>query len=207
MTKSIERVLVIDWETTGLRNWRDPSPAYYKGPQGIQLGAAIVEPENDWKTIGEFKSNVKWLGVDWPALTWAETAYNVHKISMEELIKAPHPFEVTSLFVEFLKEHVDIDKSIRLAGHGVDFDKYFLIQLFYLAGSLQDIPIHFNHRELDTRTIGQFLWGTSSSDILYHRVLGVENREVHDALEDVQLTIELFKAAKLKIDTIAEPTE
>lgn len=202
MSEQVERILVIDWETTGLRDYDDPSPKFSKGPQGIQLGAVVCTPSNNWKIEGEFITNVKWLGCYYTNLFWSDQAYGVHGISKKELVDAPTPQQAGEDFIGFLGNHFDLTKSIRTGGHGVEFDLYFTRQLLFFAGLLGKSSIRFKHQELDTRTLGYFLWGTSHSDILFSKVLNKPHRKAHNALEDAKLTVEIFAAAQEKLTDI-----
>ncbi len=201
MTKPI---LIIDWETTGLRNWQDEHPAYFKGPQGIQLGAVVCDM-HDWSILGEFETDVKWLGNTdtnkgrWPLLEWAHEAYRVHKMSKEHLSIAPEPSEAAELFVDFVREHFNSDRKVRIGGHGVDFDRYFCMQLFYFAGMIKKPPFQIGDSELDTRTVGELVWGTTHSDILFNNVLGEKRNGVHNALDDAKMTAMVFREAFRKV--------
>ena len=202
MSELVKKVLVIDWETTGLRDHKDDTPRFDKGPQGIQIGAVVCNPDNNWEIEGEFISNVRWMGDYYKDLFWSDQAYNVHKISKEMLLEAPTPPQAGAAFVEFIGNHFDLSKGIQVGGHGVEFDIYFSRQLFSFAGILDKTPVRFGHQELDTRTLGYFLWGTSHSDILFSKILGKKQRKEHNALEDAKLTAEVFAAAQKKLISI-----
>lgn len=210
------KALIIDWETTGIPNERVETQSYFSGPQGIQIGAVVVDNiESTWDIVDTFKSNVRYLGpypqkfgaqsptpvlAEQPFLTWDERAYEIHGLSLEFLMSEPHPKEVGENFSDWLKAHFGTS-LIQMGGHVPCFDRYFMMQLFYLAGLLHRSDLKFGYRMMDSSTIGYFLWGTSDSRELFEKVLGT-SEGMHDALEDAILTVRLFKEAKKLVGTI-----
>ena len=214
------KALIIDWETTGIPNEKIETQSYFSGPQGIQLGAVVVDNiESTWDIVDTFKSNVRYLGpypqnlrkqqptpvlAEMPFLTWDERAYEVHGLSMEFLMSAPHPQEVGEEFTGWLEAHFGTG-MIQVGGHVPCFDRYFLMQLLYLAGILHNHPLKFGYRMLDSSAVGYFLWGTSDSRELFEKVLGA-SEGMHDALEDAVLTARLFGEAKKLVGTLPSVT-
>lgn len=210
------KALILDWETTGIPNERIETQSYFSGAQGIQLGAVVVDNiDSTWDIVDTYKSNVRFLGpypqnlkvqrptpvlAEMPFLTWDRRAYEIHGLSLEFLMSAPHPQDVGEEFTGWLLAHFG-SNMIQMGGHVPCFDRYFMLQLFYLAGLLQSKELKFGYRMLDSSTIGAFLWGTSDSRELFEKVLGT-SEGMHDALEDAILTARLFKEAKKLIGTL-----
>ena len=210
------KALIIDWETTGIPNERIETQSYFSGPQGIQIGAVVVDNiESTWDIVDTFKSDVRYLGpyppdlrakrptpvlAERPFLTWDNKAYEIHGLSLEYLISAPHPEEVGENFFDWLKAHFGISR-IQVGGHVPCFDRHFMMQLFYLSGLLHRRDLNFGYRMLDSSTIGYFLWGTSDSRELFEKILNT-SEGMHDALEDAILTARLFKEAKKLVGTL-----
>ena len=214
------KALILDWETTGIPDERIETQSYFSGPQGIQLGAVIVDNiESTWDIIDTFKSDVRYLGpypqnlkiqrptpvvAEMPFLTWDRRAYEIHGLSLEFLMSAPHPQEVGDNFVEWLQDHFGTG-MIQMGGHVPCFDRYFMLQLLYFSGRLQSKELQLGYRMLDSSAIGYFLWGTSDSRELFEKVLGT-SEGMHDALEDAILTAGLFREAKKLVDTLPSVT-
>jgi DNA polymerase III epsilon subunit-like protein len=194
--------LVVDWETTGLRQHETPSRSYLEGPQGIEIGAVLVELPN-FEPIGEFSSRVKFLGQAhgisysgpiYESLTWSDEAQRVHGISPNDLIDAPSPNEVADCLIKFILNTAHIEdphkQPIMICGHNPAGDAYCVRQLLFLGG--EETKLRFHHRMIDSFTLGYMLLGTKSSNELFEMVSGVV-RGTHNALEDARLTLAAFQ--------------
>lgn len=192
--------LVIDWETTGLRNQEVPWLNYLEGPQGIEIGAILVSLP-DFQPISEFHSRVFFLGThngisyNGPAyekLTWSSDAEKIHGITLPALSHESPPFNVADKFVKFVNTHVaDTSKQpIMICGHNPAGDAYFTRQMLFLGG--MERKIRFHHRMLDSFTLGYLLLGAKSSDELFERTSSVK-RNIHSAIEDARLTLHAFQ--------------
>ncbi len=189
--------VVIDWETTGLRDYKVPYRTYLEGPQGIEIGATLVYlPEIE--TIAEFHSRVRFLGTHNDIsygghlhynLTWSEDAEFIHGIKPGDLIKESWPSEVALAFINFVKQNANIDDPhktpIMFCGHNPSEDNYYTRQLLFLGGA--ENQLRFHHRQIDSFSLGYFVLGTKSSNELFERTSGIK-RKKHTALEDSRLT-------------------
>ena len=189
--------VVVDWETTGLRNHKTPHLLYLEGPQGIEIGATLVWLP-DVEVIAEFSSRVRFLGVHagisyggprHEGLTWDADAERIHGIKVTDLMKEQHPSVVAEDFVNFVKNNGGIDDPhktpVMFCGHNPDGDYHYTRQLLYLGGL--ENGLRFHHRMIDTFSLGYFVLGVKSSNELFERVSGIK-REIHSALEDSRLT-------------------
>jgi hypothetical protein len=194
--------VVIDWETSGIQDPHSPWRTYLEGPQGIAIGAITVELPS-FEPLAEFTSQVRFLGVAhgisyggplYESLTWDPDAERIHALSPGELINAPMPTEVADKFVRFVKNSVGIEEArkipIMICGHNVGGDSYYLRQLLYLGGA--ERKLRFHSRMLDSFTMGYLLYGTRSSNELFHLTSGAV-RGTHHALEDARLTLTAFR--------------
>lgn len=199
------KALVLDWETTGIPDPFSTEP-FLTGPQGIQVGACIVDDvAHDWEIVDEFQATIRWLGPDpelktqpeLPGLTWDEKAFEIHGLSRPSLRDKPRPEELASPFRNFLTRHFNSYTKIVLCGQNPDFDRYFTNQFLLFADLLNDPSIKFSHRMLDSFTAGFFAFGCTHSDELFKLVSNVK-RDKHGALEDARLTVEAFRAIAQK---------
>lgn len=194
--------LVIDWETTGLRQHETTWQTYLEGPQGIEIGVIAVELPA-FTPVAEFTSRVRFLGQrhgiayggpHYERLTWSDEAQLVHGLSAHDLVHEPMPSEVADKLVRFVHSSFGIDDPqkhpVMICGHNPAGDAYYVRQLLFL-GSVQD-KIRFHHRMLDSFTLGYMLLGAKSSNELFQRVSGTV-RTTHNALQDAKLTLDAFR--------------
>lgn len=189
--------VVVDWETSGLREQRVPSINYLDGPQGIEIGATLVYlPEFD--PIAEFSSRMKFIGKHQgiayggpihESLTWSVEAERIHGMTIGDLKNEPHPKDVAANFANFILINAKIDDPhkvpIMFCGHNPDGDFYMTRQMLYFGG--MENSIRFHHRMIDSFSLGYFVLGTKSSNDLFERTSGVK-RGIHSAMEDSRLT-------------------
>lgn len=192
--------VVIDWETTGLRDPKAPSVNFIEGPQGIEIGATLIYlPEVE--VIAEFSSRVRYMGSHrgieygpYSGLTWSDDAEKIHGIKAMDLAKEPLPPVVAEKFVTFVKTNAGIDDPqktpVMICGHNPEGDAYFTRQLLFFGG--EENGIRFHHRMIDSFSLGYFVLGAKSSTELFERVSGV-NRKIHSAMQDSMLTTEALK--------------
>lgn len=192
--------VVIDWETTGLRDPKSPSVNFLEGPQGIEIGATLVYlPEVE--IISEFSSRVRFLGSHkgieygpYAGLTWSEDAEKIHGIKPMDLAKEPLPLVVAEAFTTWIRTGGNIDDPqktpVMICGHNPGGDEYFTRQLLFFGG--EENGIRFHHRMIDSFSLGYFVLGVKSSDELFERVSGVQ-RKIHTAMEDSRLTTQALR--------------
>lgn len=178
---SFSRILVLDWETSGIPSDNDLDLSYTYGPQGIELAAVVVDAQK-WIEMGEFSTRVRFI----QGMEWSSTAERVHGISQSEASTGPMPHTAFERFDEFLVQYFDRNVPILIAGQNPGFDRWFTHQLFWLAGYKEKFPWRFHSRMLDTFSIGYLAWGCTTGNDLYERVCGVR-RTRHSAYEDACL--------------------
>lgn len=197
MRSPLTRALVTDWETTGLRDELVPFHNYVEGPQGIEVGAVVVNL-SDWQPIASYTSRIRFLGYHagvrygaYERLTWSEQAQKIHGLSPGDLETAPTPAEVAEEFLRFLKKHFS-DDPILFCAHNPQGDRYYTNQLMFFGGVQGNVRFH--HRMLDSFTAGMLAFGAESSDQLFSLTSDIE-REQHSALEDAMLCARAMRAA------------
>lgn len=197
----MSKIAVIDWETTGLIPDKGFTTRYLMGPQGIQIGIAIVDEDKDFEIVAGYEANVRFLGPkpegtgEFKSLTWSEGAFEVHGITPEELSRAQDVRSIAKQVNKFLVNN--IGDVVTMCGHNPEFDMYFTKQLYEL--SCEDMEFRFKHRMIDTSTLGWAVWGTSSSYTLFKRVLGKDADYPHNAYRDAEMTALLLKKAVLEM--------
>lgn len=181
---SFPLILVQDWETSGLLRDSDSERSYLRGPQGIEIGAVIVETQT-WTQIGEFTSRVRFED----SHTWDSNAESIHGITRSHLCGAPSSRVVADQFDHFLGQFFQKNVPIMLAGQNPGFDRWFTNQLFFKRDP--NLGWRFHSRMIDTFTLGFLRWGCTTGDHLYQTVCG-RIRTRHSALEDTRLTAEVL---------------
>lgn len=191
-------LLCTDWETTGIP--MDYQQEYDQGPQGIWLGAVVVET-TDYNVVKTFERRVKYEGLpldhpgfsSYEGLTWSDEAARIHGVSMDEALTGEPVAKVAEDFAWFVREFWPEGTHVTLCGHNPAFDRYFTKQMLYLAGKPNDVIFH--HRMVDTFTLGFMLWGFTSSQTLFQAV-GVDRTGTHSALEDALACAKVLKASQ-----------
>lgn len=188
----ITRALVIDWETSGLRDDTAPTLNYVEGPQGIELGAVIVDLPS-WDEVASFECRVRFMGIhsgiqygsdNYRRITWEESAEKIHGIRLSDLLTAPPANEVVDQFLSFVRANHDPATPILMCGQNPQFDRYFLKQLLFIAGRIDDLRLHY--RMLDGFTAAYMVLGCQSSDEFFRLTSGA-TRNYHTALGDARL--------------------
>lgn len=211
MSQRFNRILVGDWETTGIPDPFNLEP-YVTGPQGIQCGMAVVEDIYDtWEIVDEFQMTLKWLGPDkdvadpdLPGMTWNEGAYRIHGMSKTYLREMPHPEDMASPYRKFLSKSFSPGEPMLFCGHNPSFDMYFNYQFILFSGLVDDASIRFHHRLLDTFTAGLFALGLANSDELFEAA-GCPPRSDHNAMEDVRHTVQAARFITQQLGGIPIP--
>jgi hypothetical protein len=194
--------VVVDWETSGLREQKVPTMNYLEGPQGIELGATLVWlPEVE--VISTYSSRVRFLGVHnaveyggpaYNGITWNEDAERFHGIKIRDLINERMPSVVAAEFATWVKTNAGIDDPqktpVMFCGHNPEGDMYYTRQLMFFGGI--ENAIRFHYRMIDSFSLGYFVLDVKSSNELFERVSGV-TRKIHTALEDSMLTTQALK--------------
>jgi len=185
MAKNLNRVpqfgLAIDWETSGYS-----VPNYAQKHQGISFGAIIF----DVKTLNpveelyrEIKFNDKY--------EWSSQAEAIHGVTRHYLEKSgvdqmQAAVDLANLVVKYIGT-----EDVMLLGHRVHFDRAFTEQL------TDSIGVKFNYHPtvIDSCSIATVLMEMTYSEDIF-QTLGLPPRGKHNALEDIQYTLESVKRIK-----------
>lgn len=183
-------ILGIDCETTGLA-YRSDDPSYNKETgeeyQAISFGLVVIDTET-LSTQDEMYIEIQWNQTS----VWDSKAEQIHGLSRSYLDE--HGFtetEACEAIGSLIVKYWGVDNPIMLLGHNVHFDKCFLQRLFRKHG----IELIFGNRHIDTCTIGFVCWNVFNSDDLF-KELGFDDRETHNALDDIQMSIESVRLTR-----------
>lgn len=192
------RILAIDSETTGIAfDQRDPTynPKTGERFQAVSWGVAVLDThfniiekdyvEVKWNPqIAEHRNNNPNYGRD---------AEKVHGLTKEYLDQHGNTEEeAIELIGSMILRHWAPDQAITLFGHNVGtFDLYFLYDLFHRHG----LELKFSSRCIDSFSIGFALFETFNSNELFE-ITGCQEREHHNAMDDILMTIHSIKMAK-----------
>lgn len=187
----INKALVLDWEASGLpKEYGDQQ--WDRGPQGIEIGAILIDDlMGECRGAWEFTTRVKFVQRDFPGLNWEPQAERIHGITVSDLQTAAMPETVCKNLNHFLSQSYPEGEPILLGGQNPMFDRYFLIQLYRLAG----LPTPRLHgRMIDTFSLGLAIWGHQTGDELFEHATGTK-RTLHNSLGDARCSHEVIKLA------------
>lgn len=209
MNQKFKYVLVMDCETTGLFKGENPviCPKTHKEYQSVSWGFLVVDFET-LEIIDKLYVIIKWNGKS----EWDFEAQKIHGMSKEylnehgfdekeavEIIgsfleKYWGPYEVvegkTRTYAKFPSTHMHL-----MGINVMSFDVHFLNHLFKRVLG-EDIILNISHRHIDLNSVGLLTLGTYTSDELFDAV-GLEKRGIHNALEDVKMTLDAARRIKL----------
>lgn len=188
-----ENIACIDLETSGLFYANQSNNPAYNPLNGehfqiVSCGIIIAKFETleiVEKKYFEVKHNGQSL--------WTPEAEAVHGLSKEHLEKNGISeedllYELGSLFLTYFGQ-----ASISTLGHNhVRFDLPFIE---YLADKF-DMKFKFANRCIDTNALGSICWKTFNSDDLFWSA-GLPERKLHNALEDIEYTLEVAKRTRM----------
>jgi len=116
-------------------------------------------------------------------------AEQIHKLTFEKLeAEGMDESDVVVEIGKLIVKYFGTDNAIKLLGHNVMFDMQFLRELFQRHG----INIKFGTRIFDSNSLSYGTVGAWNSDDLFS-TMGFTHRETHNALEDIRLTVEMFR--------------
>lgn len=164
-----------------------------------QIGLIAINPEG--KELLRFQAYIKPYDKN---LTLTKSASDLTGITLEKLEREGRDLK------EVLTEVASILKSLKVSyymptvvGHNVNFDMMFLEYVFNLCFAkndetdqcalynyIQKVPldtIELARRKWRNNELGDFKLGTCA------QYIGVENRAAHDAMGDVEVTVDLLK--------------
>ena len=169
-----DNFIVVDLETTGL----DPEI-----DEIIQIGAIKIQKD---KITDKFNRLVK------PSRPISDFITELTGITNEDLDKADDIKDVLPLFLDFIGDNI-------LIGHNVNFDINFIYD-----NSLKILNTPFKNDFVDTLRIARKLL----KQLNHHRLddlieyYNLEEREEHQALNDCELTLKIYKNMLNKIEDI-----
>ena len=173
--------LAIDWETSGYS-----IPHYASKHQGISFGAIIF----DVRTLEPVESLYREIKFD-PTYIWDAGAEKVHGLTKEHLASYGVSQEEAALdLAQMVIKWIGTDEIV-LLGHRVHFDKAFTIQLMNSA----NMEFLYHPTAIDSCSIATVLMELTYSEDIF-QTLGLPPRGKHNALEDIQYTLESIKRMK-----------
>ena len=173
--------LCFDFETSGSNFYGDSSIDY----QGISLGMAIFETRT-FAIIDELYLEIKF---DATRYKWSIEAEAIHGLTREHLEQyGLTPEEAACEVVEFLLKYLGPNPNVMVCGHNIPYDIKFMKQL------LEPFELMFNihHVMLDTAGAAFIAFTTYKSDHMFDLLCNGQ-RDTHNALEDVRMTLEAAK--------------
>lgn len=187
-------ILAMDCETTGIAfGSDDPSfnPKTEEEFQSVSWGFIVLEGET-LKEVDRLYLEIKWDGIS----EWSEGAARVHgltKAHLKEngLTAEEAVVEIANLIVKYW----GTDSPICPLGHNVMFDVAFLKRLMRKYG----VELKFGNRIVDSNSLGYILMNTYNSDDLFTET-GQQEREDHNSLEDIEMTVEALRRLKMIFD-------
>lgn len=181
--------LCFDWETSG-SDWNGDSSITY---QGLSLGMAVFDTRT-FDVVGELYLERKF---DASRYLWSKEAEAIHGLSREYLdANGLDEEEFVVQTIEFIIKYFGPNPVIMCMGHNIPYDLKFMSQLLSPHG-LMFRPYHVL---LDTAGVSFINFTTHKSDHLF-QIAGVGERDTHNALIDVYMTI---AAAKFMRDLVEE---
>lgn len=183
-----ERILAIDTETSGLFLGHN-SPVTHDGEhfQVVSWGIMVLDAQT-LDTIEELYIEQQWDG----EAIWNESAEKVHGLTKEHLAANGVTREEAMLQIgSLILKHWGKTPVVTLGHNSITFDLPFLKHEAELAG----IDLRFGNRHLDSNTLGFTLFGCFNSDDMFAE-LGFKEREAHNSLEDIRMTVKAFRVAR-----------
>lgn len=174
-----QRRLVVDVETGGL------DPAIHSI---LEVGFAVIDGD---QVVDRF-----YVYVNEPNITLTAGAMEANQIEMLQIWREGYaPQQAVEAILKFMRKWGFYDKVV-LVGANVKFDVGFLQRLWRLGGRNYDST--FSHRTIDVQSIGAALNDAgrlvlpSISLSSLCSILGVQNREAHEAMADAVATAEVY---------------
>lgn len=173
--------LAIDWETSGYS-----LPNYADCHQGISFGAIIF----DVKTLDVVEELYREIKFD-PKYEWSAKAESIHGLSRSYLAEHGSSQEEAAVdLANLVVKYIGTD-DVLLLGHRVLFDRAFTQQLTKSIG----VDFSYNPTVFDSCALGTLLLEATYSDEIF-KIVGLPVRGKHNALEDIQYTLESIKHLK-----------
>lgn len=167
-------LIFLDLETTGLRAQKH---------EIIEIGALKVDPKKPFKVLGELQIKVKPKNIRWAT----KEALEINGYSAEGWKDAMELEDALKILDEFGREGV-------LVGFNVSFDWAFLDRAYFALGKRDPFYYHrldvmalvyfkmFSERKMKRFSLGEAC-----------RLLKIERKSAHRALDDARVTYLVFK--------------
>ena len=187
-------ILAIDCETTGI-NFKSNDPSV--GQQALSWGL-IVADTLTFTPIEKLYLEVKWNDTSKKFRnhdpSYGKYAEKIHGLSLDYLEKTGIEEEDAVIeIVSLILKYWGPDTCVHTLGHNVHlFDMPFLRSTCARYG----IPIKFGNRHIDTSSIGLCTVGAYDSDSLFE-AHGFEDRKDHNAMTDIEQTLEVARNTKV----------
>jgi DNA polymerase III epsilon subunit-like protein len=186
-------VLAFDCETTGYnKETDDPSV----GQQAVSWGI-IVADAHTLLPIEKLYVEIKWNEESKAAKAndpnFGVAASAIHGLTYDYLEKhgIPEQDAVEQIGYLILK-YWGPDGHINTLGHNVNFDLCFFRAMFRRHG----INLTFGSRQIDSNSAGFVMLESFTSDQFFS-TMGFDDREHHNAMEDIELTLESCRRLRL----------
>ena len=165
--------------------------------QTVSWGVIVADAET-LKPVEDLYVEIKWneKSKEQRAAdpSWGSKAETIHGLTQEYLEKnGVTEEEACCLIGELILKYWGPDGTIRTLGHNVHtFDMPHFRDMF----ARHEIPLRFGSRHYDTNSGGFFTFGTWNSDDLFSMV-GFEDRNAHNALDDAHMSLASARAMRL----------
>lgn len=179
-------VAAIDVETSGLRIPSQTKPGE-RPSQCIALGIIIIDTR--WPGIPELGRGYWEIRFDPENYHWDPETEPFHGFTREYLADKPTMAQVGNEVYAFLRQYLDVNaRNLPLGHNPAVFDVGFFEQVISASGHNKVL----GYRSVDSFTASYNLYGIQNSDDLF-TCLGLERGEYHNALRDIEASVELFR--------------
>jgi DNA polymerase III epsilon subunit-like protein len=180
-------ILAIDCETTGLNY--EVGGDITKGHQALSWGMQVLK-DKTFEVMDEFYVEIQWDGES----EWTTSAEKIHGMSKKYLEEnGVTEEEAVGQIAEFILRYWLPQGSIVLLGQNVHlFDRPFLQKLFEKFG----LQLNIRGRHIDTFSVFYTMTNSVNSDEGF-TTMGLPQRTLHNALEDIRFTSESMRRMAL----------
>ena len=185
-------ILAIDCETSGLFFGSDnPSQRDDQYYQPLSWGVVVVDTDT-LTEIERLYVEIKWDGI----ALFDDNTIKVHGLSKQHLENHGVSEEdacvaIGSLIVKYWET-----TPVVVLGHNVvSFDLPFIKSMMRRHG----IELSFGNRHVDTNSASFVALGSYTSDEMFN-LIGLEDRSIHNALDDILMTVEAARTIRLLVN-------
>ncbi len=185
-------ILAMDCETSGLAFGSD-SPCYDEGGyyQPLSWGMLVLNADT-LEEIERLYVEIKWDGVS----LFDERTVKVHGLSKDHLEREGVSEEDACVMIgSMIMKYWETTPVVTLGHNVVSFDLPFLKEMMRRHG----IELSFGNRHVDTNGAGFIALGSYTSDELFD-IIGLDQRQEHNALEDIVMTVEAARSIRLLVN-------